>query len=113
MTAVRNSGSDKPRRPPATSPEARENQLISLAVDLAEQQMIKGTAPATVVVHYLKLATTKESLERKKLEAENELLKARVASIESDGESARMYQNALKAFRGYSGQDVEEEDPDA
>ena len=56
------------RRPPATSVEARENQLISLAVDLAERQLSEGTASSQVITHYLKLGTTKDRLEKEKLE---------------------------------------------
>ena len=37
---------------PALSPEARENQMIALAVDLAEQQLIDGTASAQVITHF-------------------------------------------------------------
>jgi len=104
-----NSGSDKPRRPPATTPEARENQLISLAVDLAERQLLDGTASAQVTVHYLKLATAKESQERKKLDAEVELLRARVAAIDSGEENARLFTEAINAFKMYSGQDTGEQ----
>ena len=67
---------------PAMSPEARENQLRSLAVDCAERQMREGTASAAVIVHYLKLGTEKERLEREKLKAENQLLQAKTKAIE-------------------------------
>ena len=40
---------------PALSPEARENQLIDLAVNLAEQQLLDGTASSQVITHFLKL----------------------------------------------------------
>lgn len=49
---------------PATTPEARENQLIALAVDLAEKQMREGTASAQVITHYLKLGSTKSVWKR-------------------------------------------------
>ena len=61
------------KRRPATSPEARENQLISLAVDLAEQQLMKGTASSQVITHYLKMGSTKEKLEKEILEKDPEL----------------------------------------
>ena len=56
------------RMRPALTPEARENQLVSLAVDLAEQQLRDGTASSQVITHYLKLGSTKERLEKEKLE---------------------------------------------
>lgn len=111
MAATRkNPDQTKRQRPPATTPQARENQMIALAVDLAEKQITGGTASAQVITHYLKLGTAKESLERKKLENENALLKARVENIASTAQSSEMYTKALNAMRAYSGQEVEDED---
>ena len=89
----------------ARSPEARENQMIALAVDLAEKQLIEGTASAQVITHYLKLGTLKEQLEREKLEKENELLQAKTQAIQSAQRVEELYANALKAMRSYSGND--------
>lgn len=97
------------RRRRTTTPEARENQLISLAVDLAEQQLREGTASAQVISHYLKLATTREQLERKKLERENRLLDAKVEAYASSKRIEELYAQALTAMRSYAGQ-VEYED---
>ena len=97
------------RRRPATSPEARENQMVSLAIGLAEKQLAEGTASAQVITHYLKLATTRESLEREKLARENELLKAKVDSIHSSANVEALYKDALNAMSEYRGQAAEEE----
>lgn len=110
MAAQRKSNESRtPRRPPATTPEARENQLIAAAVDLAEKQIREGTASAQVITHYLKLGTTRERLEQEKLARENILLKARSEAIESAQRVEELYTNALNAMRGYAGQDVEDE----
>lgn len=93
------------RLPPATTPEARENQLIAMAFDLAEQQIADGTASAQVLTHYLKLGTARERLEREKIARENKLLQARVDQIASQDGQQKMYNDALAAFRGYSGQE--------
>lgn len=104
------SGKSKTRRP-ALSPEARENQMISLAVDLAEQQLIDGTASSQVITHFLKLGTTKAELEKEKLKSENEVLRAKAKAIESSEETKILYENALKAMRNYAGYgDVYDED---
>ena len=100
-----------PRRSrPALTPEARENQMISLAIDCAEQQLRDGTASSQVITHYLKLGSTKERLEKEKLERENELLRARTESLQSMKHIEELYTNALKAMRKYSGSgdDIEE-----
>ncbi len=100
---------------PALTPEARENQLVSLAINLAEQQLRDGTASSQVITHYLKLGTQKEKLEREKLERENELLRAKTESIASAKRVEELYENALKAMRDYSGQsniESEEEEDD-
>ncbi len=90
---------------PALTPEARENQLISLAVDLAEQQLRDGTASSQVITHYLKLGTEKERLEREKLMKENELLRAKTESIQSTKRIEELYENALNSMRRYGGID--------
>ena len=95
------------RRPPATTPEGRENQLISLAVDLAEQQIKEGTASAAVITHYLKLGTTRERLEKQKLASENELLKARVEALASNQRVEELYAEAISAMASYAGRDPE------
>ncbi len=94
---------------PAISPDARENQLISLAVDLAEKQLLEGTASAQVITHYLKLGTAKERLERDKLEKENELLRAKTEAIKSAQRVEELYTNALNAMRAYSGNGVDDD----
>lgn len=89
---------------PAITPEARENQLISLAVDLAERQLREGTASSQVITHYLKLGSTREKLERERLEEENKLLRAKSKAIENAEEVKVLYEAALKAMRNYGGQ---------
>ena len=99
---------DKPRPLPALDPEARENQMISLAVNLAEEKLRDGTASNQLIVHYLKLGSTKERLEKEKLEKENELLKAKTEALESAKRSEELYAEAIKARTRYSGNYDEE-----
>jgi EAL domain-containing protein (putative c-di-GMP-specific phosphodiesterase class I) len=89
---------------PALSPEARENQLVSLAVDLAEQQLRDGTASSQVITHYLKLGSTKERIEKEILEKQKELIEAKTQSLRSAQRIEELYTNALDAMRKYSGQ---------
>lgn len=97
--------SKKPNQPPAKTPQARENQLIMLATDLAEKQIREGTASAQVLTHYLKLGSVRETLEREKLQKENALLEARVENLANSGVSAELYERALKAMSQYQGRD--------
>lgn len=90
---------------PALTPEARENQLIALAVDRAEQQLLDGTASSQVITHFLKLGSMRERLERERLEEENKLLKAKTENLKSMKRSEELMEMALKAFRSYNGQD--------
>ena len=102
MAKVASSNSSRKRRP-ALSPEARENQLISLAVDLAEKQLQEGTASSQVITHFLKLGSSKAELEREKLAMENELIRAKTESIQSQKKMEEVYLNALNAMKRYSG----------
>lgn len=90
-----------PKRPPAITVQARENQLINLAVDVAERQLRDGSASSQVITHFLKLATVREEIERDKLRAENELLKARVENLASSAKSEELYEQAIQAFTSY------------
>lgn len=103
----------KRRRPPAQTPEGRENQLISLATKLAEQQLIDGTASAAVITHYLKLGSTREKLEQENIAKKNSLLSSQKDALESAKKTEELYRNALNAMRSYAGQDdpPEEEAP--
>lgn len=102
MAKVSQTSSSKKIRP-ALTPESRENQLISLAVDLAEQQLRDGTASSQVITHYLKLGSTRERLEKEKLEEENKLLKAKTEQLQSMKRMEELYADAIKAMQNYSG----------
>lgn len=104
---------DKPKKMrPATTPEARENQLIALAVDLAEKQLIEGTASSQVITHYLKLGSTKEKIEREILEKQKELIEAKTENLQSAKRIEELYTNAINAMKNYSGQGEEPEEED-
>jgi hypothetical protein len=95
---------------PATTLENRENQLVSLAVDLAEKQLVEGTASAQVISHYLKLGSTREQLEQDRLLNENELLRAKVENMASAKRVEELYEAALNAMKTYAGQELDRYD---
>lgn len=97
------------RMPPAMSIEARENQLISLSMDVAEQQLRAGTASAQVITHFIKLGTVSAQLEKEKLARENLLLEAKVESMKSSRSSEETYQEVIKSMMEYSGHGGDEE----
>ena len=91
-----NDPKDTPKKiRPATTPEARENQLIALAVDLAEKQLIEGTASSQVITHYLKLGSTKERIEREILEKQKALIEAKQRTYNQLNESRSYIQMRL------------------
>lgn len=107
MAKVKSSGTTKRSRP-ALTPESREKQMISLAVDLAEQQLKDGTASSQVITHYLKLASMKEKLERERLVEENKLLRAKTEAIASAKNVEKLYSDAITAMKRYGGYDGDE-----
>ena len=108
MGARKTSGADLPAMRPALTPEARENQMISLAMDLVEKRIREGTASSAETTHFLKLATSKTMLEKQKLEEENKLLRAKTETLEAAKDSKEMYDKVLKAMARYNGMDEEE-----
>lgn len=87
----------------AMSPQARENQLIALAYDVAEKQLREGTASSQVISHFLKLGSTNGRLEQDILSEQKKLIKAKTENLESTKKQEELYQNALNAMRRYSG----------
>lgn len=98
-----NNSSTKKRRP-ALTPEARENQLIALAVDLVEKRLIEGTASSQETTHFLKLASSKARIEKEILERQKDLITARTEALQSQKRVEELYAEAIKAMRKYSGQ---------
>jgi hypothetical protein len=93
-----------PRRRPATTPEARERQLIALSSDLAEKQLRAGTASAQVISHYLKLGSSRERLEQELMNETIALQKAKRENMASAARVEELYGAAIDAMRAYSGQ---------
>lgn len=93
------------RKPPARTLSAREKEMVSLAVDLAEQQLRDKTAAPSLITHYLKLGTTSYELELEKLKHENELLQARTENIKSLSRMEELYEEAIESLRRYQGID--------
>ena len=112
MAARRITDAEEPKRRgrPAITPEARENQLIAKAVDLAERQLEDGSASAQVISHYLKLGSSREKLEQERLALENQFLEAKREALESQRRVEELYGEALNAMRAYAGQTVTEDD---
>ena len=97
------------KRRAASTPEAREQQLIALAVDLAEKQLIEGTASSQVISHFLKLGSIRAQVEKELLEKQRDLAAAKAESIKSGARMEELCLNAVNAMKSYSGQ---EEEPD-
>ncbi len=99
-------------RPPAKTPEAREQQLTAMAIDLVEKQIREGTVSAQVLAHYVKKSSPREKAELEKLELENQTLRAKISQMENASQSESMYLEALNAMRRYSGQEVPNDEYD-
>ena len=96
------------RRSPATSPEDRENQLIAMAMNQAEEQLRNGTASSQVITHFLKLGTTKERIEKEILERQKELIEAKTEALKAAKRIEELYGDAIKAFREYTGDQTDD-----
>lgn len=93
---------------PTLTPEARESQLISLAIDLAEQQIREGTASSQVITHFLKLGSSREKLEQETLRKDQELIEAKRENLSSSKRVEILYAGAIEAMKTYSGSKEDE-----
>lgn len=100
--------SSKPRGRPATTPEAREMQMVSMAFDLVEERLANGTASAQETLHYLRIGATEQREKIKKLENENKLLEARVEQISASQHNSELYEDVIRMMKIYTGEEPEE-----
>ena len=112
MKRVKAATAEPIKRRPALTPEARENQMVSLAIDLAERQLIEGTASSQVITHYLKIGSTEQKKRMEHLEAENALLKAKAEALESSKHMEELYKEAIDAFKIYRGDKKDDDEED-
>lgn len=103
---------EAPKRPKSPSPARRRNQILAAAMNLAEERILSGTASSQLLVHFLKEASSKHSLEMEQLKAQNRLLSAKADSVDAAKKTDKMYAEALKAMRRYSGAPVGDDDDD-
>ena len=89
--------------------EVREKTIINKAINMAEEQIDNRTASSQVLVHFLKLGTVMARLELERLENENELLRAKKESIQSQSENKDLLSKVLAAMRLYTGQDSDDD----
>lgn len=94
------------RRRPAPTPELREQEMIALAFDLVEKKMRDGSATAAETVHFLKLGSENAKLEREKMRLESQERIARITQMQRSDRIEELFDNAIKAFKGYSGEEV-------
>ena len=93
---------------PGLSPETDENQCISLSMDIAKQRLMDGTASNSMILHFLKLGTSRERLERENMEKEMALKDAKIQALESQAKVEQMYVEAMAAMKRYAGYGEEE-----
>lgn len=96
----------------AMSPEAYENHLINMAYKAVEKRIESGEATAAELVHFLRQGSIREQLELEKMKKENKLLEAKTESIATQKETKKLYEDAISAFRRYSGIPAMEDDED-
>lgn len=106
--------SSEPKRKPkhARSLEERENQLYNLAYDLAEQQLLDGTASSQTINFFLKLGSSRERLEREILQKQKENIEAKTENIKSASTQEELYTRAIEAMSRYSGVSSDDEEYD-
>lgn len=109
---VANTSNTPKKGRPAISPEARQNQMIALAMDLVEQRLRDGTASSQETTHFLKLATSESQLKNKMMEKQSELMSAKTESIRAERERENLFKEAIAAMKRYSGHGGDHDESD-
>ena len=84
--------------------------MIALAVEQAEKMLREGTAPAQVVLHYLKLGTSREKIEKELMEKQMTIMDAKIENMQAQKGREELYQEAMKAFMSYQSSSKDPED---
>ena len=109
---VKSSGKTKSAVRATLTPEAQESRMISLAMDLAEQKLLDGTASNSLITELVKRGSTKARLEQELLERQTELAAAKAEAIKSAARIEELYENAMKYMKMYTGNYEEDDDED-
>lgn len=100
------------RRSPARTPEERESMLVSMSMDRIEQQIADGSVSSQVLTHFAKLGSSREKLEQERLVNENAVLRKKVETMEAAVDVKNLMEQALSAFKGYTGEAMPDDDED-
>lgn len=98
-------------KPPESIEEA-EKTCIGLSYQLVMQRLHDGTATSQETTHFLRLATEQARNDNELAKARIEKEKAQAEAIKQSEHNNDLYEKALNAFKGYSGQDNYEDDQD-
>lgn len=94
----------------SSTPEAMENEIIAMAYELAAQRIANGTATSAELVHFLKMGSQKDRLEKANLEKDLELKQAKTEALQSAKRVEELYTDAIEAMRSYAGyQNIEDD----
>lgn len=89
--------------------EARENQMIELAMDLVEHRLRTGTATSQETTHFLKLGSVRARLDMKAAEKQIAVMDAKIKSLQDAGAKDSEYEKVIAAMKEYRGELTEED----
>lgn len=96
--------------PPASTVEAREEEMVNLATNLAEQKLRDGTATSALILHYLKAGSVKERKQVQILSKQEELISAKTESLQLDRKKEDLYEDVISSLKDYRGETYDEYD---
>lgn len=108
MDTPEDSGRSRRKRPPARTPDDREQELIAKAFDLAEHQIESGTASSQVISHFLKLGSSREALEQERIAIETKLSATKIETLEAEQRIEDLFDEAIAAMTSYRGRKPKE-----
>lgn len=110
--ATRKEPSETVVSPPreALSLEAREDQLVEMAYQLAEQRIYDGTASDTLLSKLVQTGSRRERLELEIMEKQKDYITAKTEALKTAKEIEKLYADALAAMNTYRGSDSIEDE---
>ena len=88
----------------AMDPRRRLDQLINLAFDSVEEDILTKKASPSVLNALLRMGTERDLLETENLRTKSELNKSRIKEIDEKASQKQLMEDALSAIKSYRGE---------
>lgn len=94
--------SDVPKTAPPLTTNSQIRKIGALALDAAEKSIAEGTASSQIISLFLEYVLAEKELELETSKLRNQLLEAKIGSLQRESKIEELIQQGIDAFRAYT-----------